>query len=202
MSAFRPPSSDRNPWPSRGGGGGGGSGGGGRGGFWRRVIAPTDNPLDWALPMGSFRGIAVRVGLLYIAWMVFQIVPNLGGASGILAGQLWMLGSLFVLVLLHEFGHCFACRWVGGEADDILMWPLGGLASCRPPHTWKANFITTAGGPLVNVALLPVLGGVLLALGQGWNVLIFNPLTPFDAWRNLDPSAAPGFVSGWLLTML
>ena len=33
-----------------------------------------------------------------------------------------------MLVLVHELGHCFACRRVGGEADDVLMWMLGGLA--------------------------------------------------------------------------
>lgn len=143
-------------------------------------------------------GITVRVGLLYLLWMAFQLGPHFGKAT--LANQAWLIGSLFVIVLLHEFGHCIACRRVGGEADQILMWPLGGLASCRPPHTWWANFVTTAGGPLVNVALVPVLGGVLLALGQGWDVLIFSPLTPSDGWAALDPSRAP--IGEWLLTML
>ena len=38
----------------------------------------------------------------------------LGGPSLIkLAGQ--SPAALFVSVLLHEFGHCFGCRFVGGR---------------------------------------------------------------------------------------
>jgi hypothetical protein len=37
--------------------------------------------------------------------------------------------ALFGVVLLHEFGHAFACRQTGGEADTIVLWPLGGIAS-------------------------------------------------------------------------
>ena len=52
----------------------------------------------------------------------------------------------FVIILLHEFGHCFAGRWVGGEADEILMTPLGGLAFARPPKRPLPTFITVAAG--------------------------------------------------------
>src|SRR5262249_33705138 len=60
---------------------------------------------------------------------------------------------LFISVLLHEFGHCFGARAVNGDAREILMWPLGGLARCEVPHTPRANFITTLAGPAVNLVL-------------------------------------------------
>lgn len=44
---------------------------------------------------------------------------------------LWFLvlgPVLLVSVLVHELGHCAAARSVGGHADSILLWPLGGLA--------------------------------------------------------------------------
>jgi Zn-dependent protease len=44
--------------------------------------------------------------------------------------------ALFLMVLLHEFGHALACRQVGGTANQIVLWPLGGVAetfvSARP----------------------------------------------------------------------
>jgi Zn-dependent protease len=143
------------------------------------------------VPIGRFSGIAVRVSLLYVVWMALQVgtAASQGGALGF-GQQLFMVGALFVLVLLHEFGHCVAARRVGGDATDILMWPLGGLASCSLPHTWWAHFVTTAGGPLVNAALVPVLGGVLLVLGQPTGALVFSPLNVSSGWLALDYGAA------------
>jgi Zn-dependent protease len=64
--------------------------------------------------------------------------------------------SLFVLVLLHEFGHSLACRQVGGIADHIVLWPLGGVAYVQPPQRPGAMLWSIAAGPLVNVVLIPV----------------------------------------------
>src|SRR5208283_5202548 len=64
---------------------------------------------------------------------------------------------LFGIVLLHEFGHALACRQVGGTADRILLWPLGGVAYVNPPQRPGATLWSLAAGPLVNVALLVIL---------------------------------------------
>src|SRR3989449_1004298 len=66
--------------------------------------------------------------------------------------------SLFVIVLIHEFGHALACRQVGGVANHIVLWPLGGVAFVNPPPRPGAYLWSIAAGPLVNVALMPVLG--------------------------------------------
>src|SRR5712691_10835231 len=78
--------------------------------------------------------------------------------------------SLFGMVLMHEFGHALACRQVGGQANQIILWPLGGVAYVAPPPRPGATLWSIAAGPLVNVALVPVLT-VLLVLGDrfGWN---------------------------------
>ena len=36
--------------------------------------------------------------------------------------------ALFGIVLMHEFGHAFACGQTGGQADTVVLWPLGGFA--------------------------------------------------------------------------
>lgn len=128
-------------------------------------------------------GIEVRVHIFYILIAAWQMAASFGKDSWGPAYAGAMLATLFVFVLLHEFGHCLACRWVGGDADKILMWPLGGLAFCRPPHRWKSSLVTTVGGPLVNVILVPILGGVLLAAGAQQSDLIFNPIVPDSVYR-------------------
>src|SRR6476646_3971884 len=70
--------------------------------------------------------------------------------------------SLFVIVLIHEFGHALACRQVGGVANRIVLWPLGGVAFVNPPRRPGAYLWSIAAGPLVNVILLPVLAFVSL----------------------------------------
>jgi Zn-dependent protease len=59
---------------------------------------------------------------------------------------------------MHEFGHALACRQVGGVADRIVLWPLGGIAFVNPPPRPGAYLWSIAAGPLVNVALIPIIG--------------------------------------------
>jgi len=62
--------------------------------------------------------------------------------------------TLFFIVTLHEFGHALACRQVGGTANKIVLWPLGGVAYVDPPPRPAATLWSMAAGPLVNVVLL------------------------------------------------
>lgn len=78
--------------------------------------------------------------------------------------------TLFGIVLLHEFGHSLACRQVGGVANRIVLWPLGGVAYVSPPPRPGAFLWSIAAGPLVNVILVPIiLIPLLLLVGlTGW----------------------------------
>jgi Zn-dependent protease len=60
-----------------------------------------------------------------------------------------------LFLILHEFGHALACRSVGGKAENILLWPLGGVAYVRPPQRPGAVMWSLAAGPLVNVVIAP-----------------------------------------------
>lgn len=168
----------------------GGDGGGRFRTVVRRVFGGGENPMDWAITLYTAWGIRVRVHLLFVIMIAAELIQSIARDQMGLPYVAIGMGSLWTLVLLHEYGHCIACRRVGGTANDILMWPLGGLASCAPPHHWRADFITTAGGPAVNAALWPVLGLVLLAFGQPWNAILFNPFDPWLALGSLH--TAPG----------
>lgn len=152
--------------------------GGGWSRVWRRLVDNPENPLGWSFYMFRAAGIDVRIHLFTVVYLALLLVstfsPNVGGIHYILP----LLVALFVVVLLHEFGHCFACRWVRGEANRIVLLPFGGLALCNPPHAWKPNLITTVGGPAVNVLLFPLTAGLMLAVGMG-QYTIFNPLRPY-----------------------
>lgn len=144
--------------------------------------------------MFGFRGIDVFV---HWSWFVaaFLLFNWTGGKD--LVGFLAIYGSLFGIVVLHEFGHALACRSVGGEAKHIVLWPLGGVAFVAPPARPGAVLWSIAAGPLVNVALIPVFFGLyavsggfpawvqnyLLIMGSiNTGLLVFNmmPIYPLD----------------------
>jgi Zn-dependent protease len=98
---------------------------------------------------------------LYLHWSwflvaVYEIQSRKGNYSSVTWNVLEYL-ALFLIVMLHEFGHALACRQVGGRANQIVLWPLGGVAYVDPPPRPGATLWSIAAGPLVNVALLPIL---------------------------------------------
>src|SRR5262245_53086283 len=123
------------------------------------------DPFSWSLPLGRAFGITIRIHVLFpfvaiaLLLRVYFHKPPYPSGSVLDTALLEMI--LFVSVLLHEFGHCFGARLVDGDAQEILMWPLGGLAFIDVPHRPWAHFVAVAGGPAVNVLLCLVTGGIL-----------------------------------------
>jgi Zn-dependent protease len=122
---------------------------------------------------GSFRIFRVKGIDVYLNWTwflvaVFEIQARKGTYSSVLWNVLEYL-ALFGIVLTHEFGHALACRSVGGTADTIMLWPLGGVAYVSPPQRPGATLWSIVAGPLVNAALLPVFFLLLSAANSlGW----------------------------------
>jgi Zn-dependent protease len=119
---------------------------------------------------------------LYLHWSwflvaVYGISSRAGGYSTMVWPALEYL-SLFGIVLLHEFGHALACRQVGGQANQIVLWPLGGVAYVDPPQRPGATLWSIAAGPLVNVALAPLLSlAWWLGYSTGWGAAMPNAYT-------------------------
>ncbi len=90
-------------------------------------------------------------------------------------GACWNVFRLFLIVLIHEFGHQLACRSVGGKTSVIVLWPLGGVAYVAPPQRPGAQLWSIAAGPLVNVILFPILYALLWLGAQARLVLTAHP---------------------------
>jgi len=128
---------------------------------------------------GSFHLLRFAGVDLYLHWSwfvvgAFEIENRASGYSSLTWNVLEYL-ALFVIVLLHELGHALACRQVGGQADQIVLWPLGGVAYVAPPPRPGATLWSIAAGPLVNVGLFPLLT-TLRVLGRSldWAVTLPN----------------------------
>src|SRR5260370_27246496 len=115
-----------------------------------------------------FSGIDVFLHWSWFLVAAFEIQSRNGRYSSVTWNVLEYL-ALFRIGQRHEFGHELACRQVGGQANQIVLWPLGGVAYVNPPPRPGATVWSIAAGPLVNVALLPVLLGLfLLGRSLGW----------------------------------
>lgn len=135
--------------------------------------------------MFHFAGIDV-----YLHWSWFLLAfYGIQNRAGNYDSYLWPVLeylSLFAIVTMHEFGHSLACRQVGGRADQIVLWPFGGVAYVSPPPRPGATLWCIAAGPLVNVALFPILS-VVLHLARSWG------------WRSDMPNAYQFITSLWWL---
>ena len=163
------------------------------------------------LQRGAFRLFRVAGIEVFLHWSWFIVaVVAIQQRREDYSSLVWNVAeyvALFVIVLLHEFGHALACRQVGGQANRIILWPLGGVAFVAPPQRPGATLWAIAAGPLVNVILLPIaLAAALVGRWLGWGtawpdmqgflwamvyinvgLLIFNlmPVYPLDGGQML-----------------
>jgi len=126
------------------------------------------------LRQGSFRLFRFKGINVYLHWSWFLIaLIEINARQRAYSSPVWNALeylALFAIVMIHEFGHALACRQVGGNANQIVLWPLGGVAYVDPPMRPGATLWSIAAGPLVNVALLPILAALTwFSRAQGWD---------------------------------
>ena len=110
-----------------------------------------NSPIYWSFSAGTWYYTQVR-----ISWFFPLLIPLVCYRLDDFALGLAVTAILFFTVLCHEFGHVAAARATGGAGDEILIWPLGGLAFVQPGSGPAAQFWTAAAGPLVNALLCVV----------------------------------------------
>jgi hypothetical protein len=96
-------------------------------------------------PRQHFRLFRVFGITVFLHWSWFLVAAyQLDQRSGRYSSLGWSVAeylALFGIVLLHEFGHALACRQVGGTAEEIVLWPLGGVAYVAPPAASGGDFV-------------------------------------------------------------
>ncbi len=147
-------------------------------------------PHNLSLPLpGRLFGATVRIHILFpcvALGVVMWVATSREFAPGLWVQACAVVAIFFGSVLLHELGHVIAARWLGGDAPELVIWPLGGLTFVDVPHTPRSWFRAALAGPVVNLVLAAAAGGALVALGfvPPWNPLA-SPLNPeMYNWRD------------------
>ena len=136
---------------------------------------------NWSMSLGRWGGIAFRVHILFFLFAAVTVflgwlqriehedMPWIATASVII---------LFFSVLLHELAHYFAATQFGGSGDEVVIWPLGGLAEMRAPYEPQAECLMHLAGPFLNLVLCLSTGIVLLFFDRQGVLGLLNPLAP------------------------
>ncbi|PLU48530.1 CBS domain-containing protein [Sinorhizobium medicae] len=122
--------------------------------------------MGWSLKLGTIAGTEIRIHMTFVLLLVWIWFTHyqIGGAPAAWEGVAFIL-SVFVCVVLHEFGHIAAARRFGIKTPDITLLPIGGVARLeRNPSGPTEELLIAIAGPLVNIViaalLLAVIGGV------------------------------------------
>lgn len=147
---------------------------------------PVQGFWGWSLPCGRLFGVDIR-----LHWTLF-VISGFDAVGMLQRGAPWWAVPVFMVIwslsiLLHELGHIIMARLVGGHADSLHLWALGGVGGCSAPARPGPQFAVAAAGPLVTGLLAAScwiahhgLGEVGLAGG------VFDMFLSYAAWLNLS----------------
>jgi Zn-dependent protease len=159
--------------------------------------------MRYTLGIGTYAGIPVRIHATFpIILLLYATIAAVTGSwrDGLDAAILVL--SVFVCVILHEFGHCLQIKRYGIHVRDIVLFPIGGVARAEAiPENPRHEIAVAIAGPAVNFVIAGILfGGLALAgvplHGDGYLVTLagvniglglFNliPAFPMDGGRIL-----------------
>ena len=118
--------------------------------------------MGWSLTIGRIAGTNIRLHitfLLFLAWI--GIADYLQGGVAAAADSVAFILLVFLCVTLHEFGHIAMARRFGIRTPEVILSPIGGIASLeRMPEKPGQELLVAVAGPLVNVAIALLLMAV------------------------------------------
>jgi len=112
--------------------------------------------MKWSIKIGRFAGIDVYMHvtfLILVSWVALVHWRQDQSIAAVFAGVMFIL-TVFLCVVLHEFGHALTARRYGIKTRDIILLPIGGVARLErlPTNPLQELWVALA-GPAVNVVI-------------------------------------------------
>jgi Zn-dependent protease/CBS domain-containing protein len=160
-----------------------------------RERAPRAARRRWEFRFGSIRGIPIRIHitlLLFFVWIAVTYWIAGLGPTGAVTGVL-LLALVFVTIVLHELTHALVAHRFGVRTRDILLLPIGGIASLeRIPERPGQELAIALAGPAFNLVVAAVLGLGLAIAGSDLSLATASRGEAFAlqlAWINVALAA-------------
>lgn len=112
------------------------------------AMEPTDTILTSGFRLGRLFRATWRLNFLFPITALALMWRMQDVSLGLMAA-----GILLFSVILHELAHLVASRTLGGDMDEILVWPLGGLT-----HPYGRGYLSDHArvlfaGPMLNLVI-------------------------------------------------
>jgi Zn-dependent protease len=167
---------------------------------------PLAGLLFGSVPLFNANGVRVR------AHASLPMLIALNAAISWHHPSYWIASScaLVLVLLLHEAAHTAAAHVQGGDVEEILLWPAGGLLSPRLPRQPWPNFVVAFAGPAANLFICVFAALAVWALTPGPLQRLTDPhashvLISFNPFRPMPPAAltfkVPAFYFWWLFVV-
>jgi len=161
---------------------------------------------SWSINLRRWFGVHLRLhasflGLAVLALYLSSRYPH----HGSLRDSLLLMGILLVSVLLHEIAHTLVAVRIGGHADQIVLWPLGGLAAPQVSREPQLEIVVALAGPLVNLLICFMAALLMLMLSREQELVgLWNPLDPhgLSSGGSLVVALKLTFWVNWLLVLV
>lgn len=133
------------------------------------AAAPKRAHRAWSLYVGSVAGIPIYLHFTFLLLLVF-IAANQRQHGEPILGGLALVIAVFTSVALHELGHAMMARKFGIGTDDIVLYPIGGVARLRSMGENLQEFWIAVAGPAVNIVIAGLIA-IYLYLGGHWETI-------------------------------
>lgn len=116
------------------------------------VREPKQAHRAWSLYLVTIAGIPIYLHFTFILLLVFVGFWEISRHQQIFGGVLFII-CVFASVALHELGHALVAKRFGIKTDDIVLYPIGGVARLRSMGEGFQEFWIAIAGPCVNVVI-------------------------------------------------
>ena len=148
-----------------------------------------------SIRIGSIAGIPIRLHLtflLFLAWVAVSYSLTGIGVSATVQGVLLVV-CVFAIIVIHELGHALVAKRFGIHTREILLLPIGGVASLeRIPEKPSQELAVALVGPAINFVIAGVLSFLpgsfahaLVYINVALGLFNLIPAFPMDGGRAL-----------------
>jgi Zn-dependent protease/predicted transcriptional regulator len=117
----------------------------------------------WALKIATVSGIPIRLHFTFLLMIIWFAASSFVGTG---AGLVLFTLGLFTCVALHELGHALVAQRFGYTVSDIVLYPIGGIASIEQSPRARHELLIAIAGPAVNVVIASIIAIILGSMGQ------------------------------------